>query len=535
MPPQTLQQPTQLPHISLIPPQNIFNNYHLTNQPILFSTAPPTLPNQLLISKSSQSTTSLCTVFSNQDPEPNDQSPSKRLLKSSDINVFNIINESIRKYGDSNQNKSNGIQTEDASKKSCERAVQSGADLLARVKIISNSFKNQPSKLIKINQLKEKNYKTKQTKIISSDVMLKSVCDENKKITFINEQAGVSSNTLSQDLMLTPKTVPLTARNKFANAILNSLLKKTNSEKDNVVPDKFVINNLNSEILTCNKTNQEIELYKNMKPKIVKKTVGRIKTKHGFVAVKKRKWSIKLKGLKEKRQKIPATKRGIMRKGSIHRIALKNGLVNTKSALKKRSSINVDEYLKRPKEKRVTFWIEGESSPIFPHSEVRPINLNTTTVKQKPFMKCHPFEVRNEPKSIHQPSTSAVQDDQLQLPSEQVVEQTDDQIIPPIVAKFKASRNRRINLRNKSADFEQLQSRRKHMIPESMMFLSVDVLKLIPDNRKEMKKIIDYFHSMATIIVKILGSYAKKTCHQGRIRSDEDFKYLAKKVNTLML
>lgn len=106
---------------------------------------------------------------------------------------------------------------------------------------------------------------------------------------------------------------------------------------------------------------------------------------------------------------------------------------------------------------------------------------------------------------------------------------TNDQIITPIVAKFKASR-KRVSLRDKSTELDKLRNQRKHKIPVSMASLSVDVLKLIPDNPKEMKKVIDYYRSMAMIIVKILGSYAKKNCQQGRIRNDEDFKYLAKKV-----
>lgn len=533
IPPQTLQQPLiQFSQYSHIQPQ-VLPNHQLVNQQIFFNTPSPPLPNQqYYIKQPQQSTTLLNNKPSQQNIETSNPSPTKHLIKSAETNVFNLINESLSKYYNSDKNTNINTEAKHLNN-SCSRTVQSGIDLLARIKVISNCFKNQPSKLIKINNFKQNNNKTKFKKVALSDVKLKSVCNKNKRIIFINEQTGVTSNTLNEDLMPTPKTISVSGKNKFSNAILNSLLKNIIFKKENYVPNVFVLKNTNLNMITGCEISKEIELYKNMKPTIIKKVVANVKTLNGFVAVIKRRWGIKLKGLIRNSDKKPATKRNLMRKGSIHKLALKNCLVNaTKSALKRRNNINMDDYLKRPKEKRVTFWIEGEASPISPHSEIRPINLNQNTVKHKPLMKCHPFEIRNEPKSNFQPSTSATtQSDNLQFPHlGQTFETTNDPIILPIVAKFKASRNRRISLRNKSTNLEQLRSQRTHMIPVSMMSLSVDILKLIPDNRKEMKKIIDYYHSMATVIVQTLGSYAKKTCQQGRIRNDEDFKYLAKKV-----
>ncbi|XP_060861460.1 uncharacterized protein LOC132938562 isoform X2 [Metopolophium dirhodum] len=500
MPPQAVQQAfIQFPQYSHTQSQ-VFSDCHVVNQPTLYDTPSPLTSSQPLKTQLQNMATSN-NKYVNQNIESPVLSPTKHLFKLAETNVFNLINDSLRKHY--NPEKMKVVDTEmEHSKKPCTKVVQSGADLLARIKVISNSFKNQPSKLITVKNLKQKNYNTKLEKVPSSDIKLKSICDENKRIIFINEETGVTSNTLSEDLLPTPKTIQVSKNNKFANAIFNSLLKKElRPENENSVPKKFVSKNLNSNVFTYNETDKEIELYKNMKPKVLKKIVGHVKTKNGFVAVMKRQWGIKLKGLKRNRDEIPATKRNIMRKGSIHRLALKNCLVNTtKSALKRQSSMNVNDYLKRSKEKKVTFWIEGETSPNLPHSE---------------------------------PSTSAIQGgDNSQIPG---LDTTNDQIITPIVAKFKASRNRRISLRDKSTELEQLRSQRNHKIPISMMSLSVDVLKLIPDNRKEMKKIIDYYHSMATVIVKTLGSYAKKTCQQGRIRSDEDFKYLAKKINENVL
>lgn len=545
IPPQVLQQPLvkfpqySYPQLQVIPKYNLSN---LSNQQTFFNTPPPPLPNNPYKLQPLKSTILPNSTPDNQHLEKPEISPKKQLLKSAETNVFNLINESLLKHYNYNKNLNTNTEIEH-SKKPCPRAVQSGIDLLARIKVISNSFKNQPSKLIKIKHLKQKNDKSKLKNIPILETRLQTVCNKNRRITFINEETGVTSNTLNKDLMPIPKTIPLSGKNKFANAIFTSLLKKTKLEKENLVPQKFVSTNLtNAEVITCNETDKEIELYNNMKPKINKKIVSHLKVKNGIVAVIKRHWGFKLKGLKGNYDRIPATKRNIMRKGSIHKLALKNsGVANTKkSALKRRNDINDDYHLRKPKEKRVTFLIEGETSPISPQSEVRPINLNQNTIKQKPLMKCHPFEIRYEPKSILQPSTSTVQSDNLQFPQlEQMFETTDDQIITPIVAKFKASRHKCISNRKKSSDLKKstestdlkkLLSQRKHMIPESMMSLSIDVLKLIPDNVKEMKKVVDYYHSMASIIVKTLGSYAKTTCQQARIRNNTDFKFLARKV-----
>ncbi|XP_025415197.1 uncharacterized protein LOC112686918 isoform X2 [Sipha flava] len=504
MPPQ--QPLVQFPQLDSYSQLRVIPKYHLGNQQTFFNT-PSSLPNNpyKLPLKSAILPNS---TPDHQDLKKPDSSPKTCLLKSAESNVFNLINESLLKHYNYNKNLKMNTEIEH-SKNLCPRAVQSGIDLLARIKIISNSFKNQPSKLIKIKTLKQKNDKTKLKNIPISETRLQTVCNKNRRITFINEQTGVTSNTLSEDLMPTPKTIPLSGKNKFAKAIFTSLLKKSKLEKENLVPRKFVSTNLtNSEVITCNETDKEIELYKNMRPKIIKKVVSHVKVKNGVVPVIKRQWGFKLKGLKGNHDKIPATKRNIMRKGSIHKLALKNGVaITTKSALKRRNGINVDGHLRKPKEKRVTFMIEGETSPISPKSEVRPINLNQNTIKQKPFMKCHPFEIRNEAKSILQPSTSTVQ----------------------------ASRHKHTCNKKKSTELKKLLSQRKHMIPKSMMSLSIDVLKLIPDNGKEVKKVVDYYHSMATVIVKTLGSYAKTTCQQARIRNNEDFKFLAKKLNSNVL
>lgn len=498
-------------------PDYVFDPY------TIFNTPPPPLP----IQQHQNLTVPLINQPVHQNKPP-DLSPTSRLFKSAETKVFNLINESLFKH--SNPDESNEAYTH--SNKSCSRAVKSGVDLLARIKVISNSFKNQPSKLINIKYLKQRNGKTKLKNIPTSDVMLKSICDKNNKIIFINEQAGVTSYTLSDDLLSVPKTFPLSGNNKFASKILNSLLRKTKHVEENLIPKKFVIKNLNSDI-TSAKANKEIELYKNMRPQVIKKVVAHVKTTNGYNTVFKRQWGFKIKGLQENNDKVPATKRNIKRKGSINQLSLKNGFApKTKSALKRRNSNNLnDDYVKKPKEKRVTFMIEGETSPIFPHSEVQPTALSPNIENQKPLMKCHPFEIRNE--SILESPTSTIQSGDLQLPLvEQQLDTTNEQIIAPIVAKLKVSRRRRISSReNPIEQLERFKSRRMFKIPLSMESLSLDLLKLIPDNDDDTKKVFNYHNLLVRVIVKTLGPYSKKPCLQGRIRNDDDFKYVAKKVN----
>ncbi|VVC32419.1 Post-SET domain,AWS domain,SET domain,SRI, Set2 Rpb1 interacting [Cinara cedri] len=602
MPPQGTKQPlVQFPPCHIQP--QIFPNNYAFNPFTIFNTPPPPLPNQHQI----KSTALSINKHVHQNVEPPDLSPTRLLLKSADTKVFNLINESLCNHFNSEKN----FESNKHSNTSCSRAVKSGIDLLARIKVLSNSFKNQPSKLINFNSLKQKSGKTKLKNIQSSDINLTSACDKNNKIIFINEQAAVTSNTLSEDVLSVPKTIPLSGKNKFAANILNSLLKKTGSQKKNSTPKKFVIKNLNSEIITCAEADKEIELYKNMKPQVIKNVVAHVKTTNGFATVMKRQWGIKIKGLQENYNKIPATKRNIMRKGSIHRLSLKDGFSNkTKSVLKRHNSIYMEDYDKKPKEKRVTFLIEGETSPIFPHSEIRPINLNQNLVKQKPLMKCHPFGIRNEPKYIPQ-TTSTIQnsnlqlsiddqqletidqqlettdqqlettdqqlevtdqqlevtDQQLEMTDDQQLEMTDDQqfemtdyqllemtydqqlettdqqletihdqIIRPIVEKFKASKRRRISSHVDVSDqLEQFKNQRIHKIPLNMESLCLDVLKLIPDNEDDVKKVLNYHNLLVRVVVKTLGPYSKKPCQQGRIRNDDDFKYVAKKITENVL
>lgn len=403
-------------------------------------------------------------------------SPTKLLIKRAETNVFNLINENLCKHN-SSENKNVDREREHINKP-CSRTVQSGVDLLARIKVISNSYKNQPSKLLKITHLKQKKRPINLKKTLSSDVMLKSVCNKNKKLIFINEQAGVISSTLSEDLLIIPKTIILSKKNAFSIAILNSLLKKLILEKENLVPTTFVTKKLNFNVISCLNINNEIELYKNLKPTIIKKVVGHVKASNGFVTIIKQQWGMKLKDLNRIYYKEPTTKPNIMSKEvSLHRRALNNCLVqNIESTLVMQKSVSVENYIKRLQEKQVLLKIDSKKPSISPHSDEQKFNLIQKTVKQQPRMN-HPLEIPN-----------------------------------------------------KYIILKQLQNQRIHKIPESLLYLPVYILKRIPDSKKEIIKLMNYYGKTAKIIVKKLEPYTKNVCQQGRIRNDKDFKYIARKV-----
>lgn len=164
--------------------------------------------------------------------------------------------------------------------------------------------------------------------------------------------------------------------------------------------------------------------------------------------------------------------------------------------------------------------------------------------RQKPLMKCSPFnkvdnisatELEQNVKMLATSLSLNYSADLLPSTS------SNSELIKPIVESFKNS----ITLNNSNSLFKDdpiVQEFKKHKavltelnvrkykLPESMMSLPVEVLNLVPDNPKDIKHVLEFYHSMATVIVKVLDPYVKKSCKQGRIKSDEDFKYLAKKV-----
>lgn len=169
---------------------------------------------------------------------------------------------------------------------------------------------------------------------------------------------------------------------------------------------------------------------------------------------------------------------------------------------------------------------------------------SSNEIRQKPLMKCLPFnkldcvsatKLEENAKNLATSLSKSYCSDT--LPSTHL----NSELIDPIIDKFNTSLKTMVrtnltddpivrNYIQQCIEMKNLEPKRKCKLPESLMSLPAEVLNLIPDNHKEIKYVVDFHHSMATVIVKVLDSYVKKNCEQGRIKNDEDFKYLAKKV-----
>lgn len=179
-------------------------------------------------------------------------------------------------------------------------------------------------------------------------------------------------------------------------------------------------------------------------------------------------------------------------------------------------------------------------------SSITVSKTNTNEIRQKPLMKCSPFNKVDHfsavdlEQNVKNLASSVCMDSSIDV--SQSSESSSEQI-ESIVKNFKTSISLkktmgRANLVDdpivrdyiQRTQLKSLESKRKYKLPESMLSLPVEVLNLVPDNQKEIKYVVDFYHSMATVIVKVLDLYVKKSCKQGRIKNDEDFKYLAKKV-----
>lgn len=179
-------------------------------------------------------------------------------------------------------------------------------------------------------------------------------------------------------------------------------------------------------------------------------------------------------------------------------------------------------------------------------SDITLSKTNTNEIRKKPLMKCSPFNKVDNfsavdlEQNVKNLATNLSMDSSIDisLSSESSSEQ-----IESIVENFKNTISLkkimgRANLVDdpivrdyiQRTQLKSLESKRKYKLPESMLSLPVEVLNLVPDNQKEIKCVVDFYHAMATVIVKVLDLYVKKSCKQGRIKNDEDFKYLAKKV-----
>lgn len=497
-----------------------------------------------------------------------------------------------------------------------------------RLKVISNFYREQPSKLVKINNLKSKCTVPKN----KNDVF--RIKDEDKTVKtdatsialkFHDEQLNTAPQNLNIRKLLKKQTIEINTENKFAYKIFNGLKKKYSN-----MPKQFTLP-IDTKVFTLD-PKKEIELHHKLIPTVKNTLCAKLTKEKSKETINVYKQEIIMKydeakplpkpilnleevfkeNLTSKNISNNKEQRPIKRKMPLHtshkiksrkaadsHTIKSNNVVTTTNEtnddvifkkpmvpINRKKSLNVNTTLNNKIREQVTSKPMAQNTAVLKRNthEIRqgpstsgqsisnktllheneneaaqePSTSNQTTpsitllktnaneIRQKPLMKCLPFN------KVDNISATELEQNAKNLATylsmnytnnELPISQTNSELIEPIVDNFNASitLNKTMNRTNLSDDpivrdyiqrtqLKTHETTRKCKLPESMMSLPVEVLNLVPDNQREIKYVIDFYHAMATVIVKVLDSYVKKSCKQGRIKNDEDFKYLAKKV-----
>lgn len=523
-------------------------------------------------------------------------------------------------------------------------------NLIKRIKVISNYYRKQPSKIIEINNLAKSNSQKSKNDIfrIKEDQGTEITDTASAALTLHNEQLRTLPEKLNLNKMFNKKSLKVNTKNKFALKILNSMIKHNSS-----MPKSFILQfSSDTKIITHNPS-IELELHYKLIPSVQNILCAKLNRGVGkdIINVYRQKIVMKydetkapepvtpsvLKGnivlsgnsteipqFKKGKRKMPLpplhnTKTRKMIDLSVNNINKsrnqaaiidktndnmgfqkpmpsvinKNNCQQINSSMisqeqePKISSIelintNSNEFKQKPstssqiipstvflKIDTNDFRLEpSTSSHVEPDIDQLKINLNELSeepsnqliinitspksnaneIRQKPLMKCLPFNKVDNIIITELEKNAKFLASSLSMDSTNVLPSTSSALIDPIVQNFKnsISQNKSMVRANLVDDpivrdyierthLQTHETKRKCKLPESMMSLPVEVLDLIPDNQREIKYVIDFYHAMATVIVKVLDLYVKKSCKQGRIKNDDDFKYLAKKLNSNIL
>jgi len=506
----------------------------------------------------------------------------KELLKQCEFNIKkllhkcppDIIKSSTQNYIDLFPRKLSFLKTK--SLKSRLRHKNNGNEVVSPnlfqcIKIASNFYQNQPSRIIKMNDiLTEPPRKIFRT-------------DENNKTDSIslafelhNKQLRTGTKISNVKRLLMQQSIHIKHNNTFSFKILNALMKNTQK----YVPNKFHLKlSPDTKIYTLDPT-KEIELHHNLVPTLKNTLCAKLK-KDGKRTINLFKQNIILQYNESTSPRSVLDLKSISKKNSVLLKSIEEPNNLLKSSLKRKLNIPTSMYVKRKKK-----IVESSNEKIFVpdeenyfhiscsddekqsctsnkiqnsstletspknSSQITTLNseiINKYEIKQKPCMKCTAFQenINCLPDFVLPNNTPHLATCIHALPD---VKSTlsNNELINPIVQNFKNSLSlRKITKRSRFIDdpivrdyiqstklqvLETIGTKRKHKLPESILSLSNEIINLVPDNEVEIKCIVDFYHSMASVIVKILDSYVKKNCKQGRIRNDADFKYLAKKV-----
>uniref|UniRef100_A0A2S2Q0E3 [histone H3]-lysine(36) N-trimethyltransferase n=2 Tax=Sipha flava TaxID=143950 RepID=A0A2S2Q0E3_9HEMI len=503
-----------------------------------------------------------------------------------------------------------------------------------RLKIISNFYREQPSKLVKINNFKSKctapKNKNNVFRIIEDNKTVKTDATS-VALKFHDEQLNTAPQNLNIGKLLKKQTIEINTENKFAYKIFNGLKKKYLN-----MPKQFTLP-IDTKVYTLD-PKKEIELHHKLIPTVKNTLCGKLIKDNSKDTINVFKQEIIMKydesksiprpilSLEEvfkenltKPKNISNNKEHgpIKRKMPLHtshkvksRKAVDSHINKSNNIVTVTNEKNDDVIFKKPmvpinrkKSLKVSTSLSNKrreqviSKPMTQNTAVlkrntneirqgpitsgqimsskallrvnanevaqEPSTSNQTTpsitllktnaneIRQKPLMKCLPFNKVDNilDTELEQNAKNLATYLSMNYTTNEIpISQTNSELIDSIVDNFNASvtSKKTMNRTNLSDDpivrdyiqrtqLKTLETKRKCKLPESMMSLPVEVLNLVPDNQREIKYVIDFYHAMATVIVKVLDSYVKKSCKQGRIKNDEDFKYLAKKLNSNIL
>ncbi|XP_025196702.1 uncharacterized protein LOC112595635 [Melanaphis sacchari] len=602
------------------------------------------LPTDIMVEKSTKSQSDTPNTndektnsIKNFKVQPLDENTRKKLFKQCEENVQQLVDKGIlnmRKSAKQNYLDTSPIQILQSffNRKPMKSTIVTHENnqnqyvlpnLIKRIKIISDGYQKQPSKIIKINNAVKLNSLKNKNDIFRIKEDQKSEKTDTTSIALIlnNEQLNTVPETLNLNKVFNKQSFKVNTKNRFAFKIFNNLIKRNST-----MPKNFILqfpSNIN--IITHDPSN-ELDIHNKLIPSVHnilcaklnrgvdKNTINVYKQKIGMKYDETKTLeplsleSILKENLvfssntteitqakKQLKRKMPLPPLHNIKNRKIVDLSLKNksripvtiinktddNIVFKKPMLPATNKSNSRIITNQVQESLTSSiaplnsnanefeQIPSTSSHTISDTDLLKINLseepstsnplvinimssktNANEIRQKPLMKCSPFnKVENnliiELEQNAKYLASSINMDTTDVLSSVVV---NSDLIDPIVENFKNSINQkksvgRANLVDdpivrdyiERTQLKSLESKRKCKLPESMMSLPDEVLDLIPDNQREIKYVIDFYHAMATVIVKVLDLYVKKSCKQGRIKNDDDFKYLAKKLNSNIL
>lgn len=439
------------------------------------------------------------------------------------------------------------------------------------LKIASNFYQKQPSKIIEFNDYKlkllDQNYKNDVFRIKEYNEISK-INVPSLALKLCNEQLNTVPQNLNIKKSLDNQFFKMNSENKFMPKIINGLRKKNYS-------NNFVFKQpLNNTIITLNPI-QELELHQKLIPTVTNMMCLKYKSKNNSkeIPVFKQKLTMHY----NEQSKLPK---------SINKLRSDNSAKDKKVCKRKLTSSSNIKYKKKRKidksintekseinadminleeltiydsnqntciteniivDNKITQKESNKTTPSHTQTEAngnkslhrKTSNISMSKSKMKPFMKCLPFNKVDNISDIELEQNTNNSDICLTMNHSD----NNSVMIDSIVDNYNISiSNKKNTVRSNFADdpivkdyiqrtkLKTLESKYQFELPESMKSLPVEVLNLLPDSQREINIVINFYHSMATVIVKMLDPYVKKSCLRGRIKNKEDFKFLARKV-----